>query len=136
LLGLLQYFTVCKIFSLVFLLVILVLFSGRCAQEEPLEKRGEEEEGEEEREGRRREQDQRKATIAQILISMGANVNARNGDGHTANEGLVRIQYKCRVPIYVFPEMKLLFPKQNYNVLSPSSYTHIYVRDRFICFQD
>ncbi len=26
---------------------------------------------------------------------------------HTANEGLVRIQYKCLVPIYVFPEMKL-----------------------------
>ena len=44
---------------------------------------------------------------------------------HTANEGPVRIQYKCLVPIYVFPEMKLLFPKQNYNVLSPSSYTHI-----------
>jgi hypothetical protein len=27
---------------------------------------------------------------------------------HTANEGLVRIQYKCLVPIYVFPEMKLI----------------------------
>ncbi len=26
---------------------------------------------------------------------------------HTANEGPVRIQYKCLVPIYVFPEMKL-----------------------------
>ncbi len=25
----------------------------------------------------------------------------------TANEGLVRIQYKCQVPIYVFPDMKL-----------------------------
>ncbi len=25
----------------------------------------------------------------------------------TANEGPVRIQYKCLVPIYVFPEMKL-----------------------------
>jgi hypothetical protein len=23
---------------------------------------------------------------------------------HTANEGPVRIQYKCLVPIYVFPE--------------------------------
>ncbi len=33
---------------------------------------------------------------------------------------------------YVFPEMKLLFPKQNYNVLSPSSYTHIFVRDLYI----
>ncbi len=72
--------------------VILVLFSVRCAQEEPLEKRGEEEEGEEERKVRRREQDQRKATIAQILISMGANVNARNDDGHTANKRPVRIQ--------------------------------------------
>jgi hypothetical protein len=27
----------------------------------------------------------------------------------TANEGPVRIQYKCLVPIYVFPGMKLLF---------------------------
>jgi hypothetical protein len=50
---------------------------------------------------------------------------------HTANEGPVRIQYKCLVPIYVFPEMKLLFSKQNYNVLSPSSYTHISVRDLY-----
>jgi hypothetical protein len=28
--------------------------------------------------------------------------------------------------------MKLLFPKHNYNVLSPSSYTHISVRDLYI----
>jgi hypothetical protein len=28
---------------------------------------------------------------------------------YTANEGLVDIQYKCLVPIYVFPEMNLLF---------------------------
>jgi hypothetical protein len=27
--------------------------------------------------------------------------------GHTANEGSVRIQYKCLVLIYVFVEMKL-----------------------------
>jgi hypothetical protein len=33
------------------------------------------------------------------------------------------------VPIYVFPKIKLLFPKQNYNILSSSSYTHISVRD-------
>ncbi len=32
--------------------------------------------------------------------------------------------------------MKLLFPKQNYNVLSPSSYTHISVRDLYTYFQD
>ncbi len=50
----------------------------------------------------------------------------------TANEGPMRIQYKCLDPIYVFPEMKLLFPKQIYNVLSPSSYTHISVRDLYI----
>ena len=43
---------------------------------------------------------------------------------YTENAVLVRNQYKCLVPIYVFPEMKLLFPKQNCNVLSPSSYTH------------
>ncbi len=30
-------------------------------------------------------------------------------------KGPVRIQYKCLVPIYVFPEIKLLFPKQYYN---------------------
>jgi hypothetical protein len=47
----------------------------------------------------------------------------------TAKEGTVRIQYKCLVLIYVLPEMKRLFPKQNYNVLSPSSYTHMSVRD-------
>jgi hypothetical protein len=51
---------------------------------------------------------------------------------HTANEGPVRMQYKCLVPNYVFPEIKLLFPKQNYNVLSPSSYIHISVRDLYI----
>jgi hypothetical protein len=28
-------------------------------------------------------------------------------DDGTANEGPVRIQYKCLVPIYVFSEMKL-----------------------------
>jgi hypothetical protein len=51
---------------------------------------------------------------------------------HTANEGPVRIQCTCLVPIYVFPEIKLLFPKQNYNVLSPSSCTPISVRDLYI----
>ncbi len=30
-----------------------------------------------------------------------------DSEAHTANEGPVRIQYKCLVPIYVFPEMKL-----------------------------
>jgi hypothetical protein len=51
---------------------------------------------------------------------------------NTANEGPVRIQYKCMVPYYVFPEMKLLFPNQNYTVLSPSSYTHISARELYI----
>ncbi len=50
----------------------------------------------------------------------------------TTNKGPVRIQYRYLVPIYVFPEMKLIFPNQNYNVLSPSSYTHISVRDLYI----
>jgi hypothetical protein len=44
----------------------------------------------------------------------------------------VRIQYKCLIPIYVFSELELLFPKQNYNVLSLSSFTHISVRDLYI----
>ena len=51
---------------------------------------------------------------------------------YAANEEPVKILCKCLVPIYVFPEIKLLFPKQNYNVLSPSSYTHISVRDLYI----
>jgi hypothetical protein len=50
----------------------------------------------------------------------------------TANEGPAKIQYKCLVSIYVFSEMKLLYPTQNYNVLSPGSYTHISVRDLYI----
>jgi hypothetical protein len=57
----------------------------------------------------------------------------------TANEGPVRIQFKCLVPIYVFSEMKLcslLISKQNYNVLSPNSYTHISVRDSYTYFQE
>jgi hypothetical protein len=50
----------------------------------------------------------------------------------TANEGPVRIQYKCLLPIYVFPEMKLLFPKtQLYIFLSPS-FLHLYICERFI----
>ncbi len=54
----------------------------------------------------------------------------------TANEGPMRIQYKCLVPVYVFPEMKLLFPKHNYNVLSPMQFLHSYICERFIYFQD
>jgi hypothetical protein len=34
--------------------------------------------------------------------------------------------------MYVFPEMKLLFPKQNFNVMSPSSFAHISMRDLYI----
>ncbi len=52
--------------------------------------------------------------------------------GLTIKEGPVKIQFKCLVPNYVFSEMKLLFPKQNFNVLSPSSFTHISVRDFYI----
>ncbi len=51
---------------------------------------------------------------------------------YTAIEQPVKIQFKCLVPIYVFPEMKLLAPKQNHNVLSPGSYAHISVRDLYI----
>ncbi len=50
----------------------------------------------------------------------------------------MRIQDKCLVPIYVFPEMKLcslLISKTwlwIYNVLSSNSYTHISVRNLYI----
>jgi hypothetical protein len=39
-----------------------------------------------------------KPTIVEVL---------RASNHYTANEGPVRIQYKCLVPIYVFQEMKL-----------------------------
>jgi hypothetical protein len=51
----------------------------------------------------------------------------------------MRIQYKCLVPIYVFPAMKLaasLFPKQNYNGLSPNFHIHVSVSDLFITKAD
>jgi hypothetical protein len=44
-------------------------------------------------------------------------------------------EFECLVPIDEFPEMKLLFPKQDYNVLSPSSYTS-YICEKFIYFPD
>jgi hypothetical protein len=52
-------------------------------------------------------------------------------------EGLVRIQYKCLVPIRVFPEMKLrglVISKTElvYNVLSPNFHIHISMRDLYI----
>ncbi len=53
----------------------------------------------------------------------------------TANEGPVRVHYKCLVPIYVFLEMKLLFPKQNHNVLSPQLLLS-YICEKFIYFRD
>jgi len=49
---------------------------------------------------------------------------------YTANEGLVRIQYKCLIPIYVFPEIKLhnlIISNTNYNVLSPNVNMHRYI---------
>jgi hypothetical protein len=58
----------------------------------------------------------------------------------TANEGPVRVQYKCLFPIYAFPEMKLctvqcaasLVLKQNYNVLSPNFHIHVSVSELYI----
>jgi hypothetical protein len=67
-----------------------------------------------------------------ILYRGGASIFLSSLALYMANKGPMRIQYKCLVPIYIFPEIKLLFPKQNYNVLSPSSYTHISVRDLYI----
>ncbi len=66
------------------------------------------------------------------LISAEENMANPHASICTANEGPVIIQHTCLVPIYVFLEIKLLSPKQNYNVLSPSSYTHISVRDLYI----
>jgi hypothetical protein len=57
---------------------------------------------------------------------------------HTANEGTVRIQNKCLVPIYVFLEMKLCalrtshLQKKNYDVLSPNFHNHVSVSGLYI----
>ncbi len=55
----------------------------------------------------------------------------------TANEGPVRFQCKCLVPfMYCIPKNETVqprcFPKQTYNVLSPSSYIYVSVRDLYI----
>ncbi len=47
----------------------------------------------------------------------------------------VRIQYKYLVPIYIFSEIKLrglVFPQQNYNVLSLNFNIHVSVSDLYI----
>ncbi len=53
----------------------------------------------------------------------------------TANDWPVRIQYKCLVPVYVFPEMKLLFPKHRV-IIFCFQFPHAYICERFIYFQD
>ncbi len=53
----------------------------------------------------------------------------------TVNEGPVRIQYKCPVPIYVFPEMKLcslVISKTDHNVLAYNLHIHVSMSDLFI----
>jgi hypothetical protein len=56
-----------------------------------------------------------------VLCEKGDKITLFDGIHHTADEGPVRFQYKCLVPIYVYPEMKLHdLPKQNYNVMSPN----------------
>jgi hypothetical protein len=64
--------------------------------------------------------------------------NAHDGSSllktHTANEGNLRIQYKCLVPLSVSSEMKLcslVISKKNYNVLSPNFDIQISVR--YLC---
>ncbi len=52
---------------------------------------------------------------------------------HIANEEAAKILYKCLVPIFVFPEMNLLFPKQDCNVLSPE-FLHSYICEKFYLF--
>ncbi len=57
----------------------------------------------------------------------------------TANEGLLRIQYKCLVPIYVFPEMKLcsiLISKTDIMFCLPVPIIIYSICERFIFFQD
>jgi hypothetical protein len=53
---------------------------------------------------------------------------------HTANQGPVRIQYKCLFPIYVFPKMKLhghVISKTELKC-SVSQYPHSSICERFL----
>ncbi len=73
--------------------------------------------------------------ICSIFFLIGKKYGLYVFRSYSANEGPVRIQYKCLVPIYVFPEMKLcslLIPKKELYVRSPNSYTHLSVRDLYI----
>jgi hypothetical protein len=57
---------------------------------------------------------------------------------HTANERPVRIQYKCLVPIYVFPEMKLrglVISKTEFE-FSVSQFPHSFIFVQFMYYQD
>jgi hypothetical protein len=58
----------------------------------------------------------------------------RVASGHQTLKKKKNKKKKCLVPIYVFPEMKQLFPNPNYNVRCPISYTYIRVsvRDLYI----
>jgi hypothetical protein len=51
---------------------------------------------------------------------------------HTANEGLVIIQYKCLVPIYVFPEMKMC----SIVISETGQFLHSRICERFTYTQD
>jgi hypothetical protein len=55
---------------------------------------------------------------------------------HTKNEGPMRIQYKCLVPIYVFPEMKLcsLVLSKTELECSVSQFLHSYICERFMVY--
>jgi hypothetical protein len=57
---------------------------------------------------------------------------------YTGNEGPARIPYKCLVPIYVFPEMKLcsLVISKTGLYCSVSQFLHSYFCESFIYFQD
>ncbi len=70
-----------------------------------------------------------------LECSVDHQVNKKRKIKHTANEGPVRIQYKGLAPIYVFTEMKLLFPKQNFMFCLPAP-TLIYLLGIYIYFQD
>ncbi len=54
--------------------------------------------------------------------------------GYTANEGSVRIQYKCLVRFMFYQKwncLAYLFSKQNYNVLYPNFHIHLSVSDLY-----
>jgi hypothetical protein len=76
---------------------------------------------------------------SRIQLSTYSMVVIRKDQTTLQRKGLVRIQYKCLVPIYVYPEIKITRPHyfQNRIIMFclPISESDLYIRSVFCCSQ-